>query len=133
MLAELAGWLEARDVHAVFETETAALVGLPPGRPTELARRAAARRAIWSSSSAATARSSAWPTASRRPASTCPILGVNFGSLGFLTEITLPELYDRSKRCSTARRSIDERMMLRARTLAPECRLSPIASRSTTS
>ena len=33
-LAELAGWLEARDVHAVFETETAALAGLPPGRRT---------------------------------------------------------------------------------------------------
>ena len=34
VLAELAGWLEARGVRAVFETETAALAGLPPGRPT---------------------------------------------------------------------------------------------------
>jgi hypothetical protein len=33
-LAELAGWLEARNVHAVFETETALLAGLPPGRLT---------------------------------------------------------------------------------------------------
>ena len=37
VLAELAGWLEARDVRAVFETETAALVGpsawTPDGQP----------------------------------------------------------------------------------------------------
>ena len=30
VLAELAGWLEAREVRAVFETDTAALAGLPP-------------------------------------------------------------------------------------------------------
>jgi len=34
VLAELAGWLDARGVQPVFETETAALVGLPPGRST---------------------------------------------------------------------------------------------------
>ena len=34
VLAELASWLEARGVRAVFETETAALAGLPEGRPT---------------------------------------------------------------------------------------------------
>src|SRR5688500_20251918 len=34
VLAELAGWLEARGVRAVFESETAVLAGLPPGRPT---------------------------------------------------------------------------------------------------
>ena len=34
VLADLAGWLDARNVRPVFETETAALAGLPPGRGT---------------------------------------------------------------------------------------------------
>ena len=93
-LLELAGWLEARGVRAVFETATAALMpGCRRDAPTVTRDDAAARRAIWSSCSAATERSSAWPTASRAAGSDIPILGVNFGSLGFLTEMTLPELY----------------------------------------
>ena len=46
-----------------------------------------------------------------------PILGVNFGSLGFLTEIQLPELYDSLESVLDGEAEIDERMMLRARTL----------------
>ena len=34
VLAELAGWLEARGAEPVFETETAQLAGVPAGRPT---------------------------------------------------------------------------------------------------
>ena len=34
VVAELAGWLEARGVRPVFDAETAALVGLPPDRET---------------------------------------------------------------------------------------------------
>jgi len=34
VLAELAGWLEARDINAVFETETARLAGVPSSRAT---------------------------------------------------------------------------------------------------
>src|SRR5260370_16657846 len=34
VLAELAGWLEARGVQPIFETETAKLAGVPAGRPT---------------------------------------------------------------------------------------------------
>ncbi len=47
-----------------------------------------------------------------------PILGVNFGSLGFLTEVTLPELY-RVARCgaSAGGRTIEERLMLRTTTI----------------
>jgi NAD+ kinase len=45
-----------------------------------------------------------------------PILGVNFGSLGFLTEITLDELYDSLEAVLDGTARIDERMLLRTRT-----------------
>jgi NAD+ kinase len=43
-----------------------------------------------------------------------PILGVNFGSLGFLTEITLPELYDSLEAAINGDTPIEERLMLNA-------------------
>jgi NAD+ kinase len=43
-----------------------------------------------------------------------PILGVNFGSLGFLTEITLPELYDALEAAINGDTPIEERLMLNA-------------------
>lgn len=41
-----------------------------------------------------------------------PILGVNFGSLGFLTEITRPELYASLEAFLDGRAELDQRMML---------------------
>jgi NAD+ kinase len=43
-----------------------------------------------------------------------PILGVNLGSLGFLTEITLDELYPSVERCLEGDFEVSERMMLLA-------------------
>lgn len=43
-----------------------------------------------------------------------PILAVNFGSLGFLTEITRPELLDSLETILNNRATHDERMMMRA-------------------
>jgi NAD+ kinase len=43
-----------------------------------------------------------------------PILGVNFGSLGFLTEVTLPELYPSLDAAISGRALVEERLMLRA-------------------
>ncbi len=43
-----------------------------------------------------------------------PILGVNFGSLGFLTEITRPELFAALDDVVSRRATLDERMMLTA-------------------
>src|SRR5207247_65947 len=48
---------------------------------------------------------------------TIPILGVNFGSLGFLTEVTLPELYPSLEAAVTGRAHIEERLMLQATTM----------------
>jgi NAD+ kinase len=44
-----------------------------------------------------------------------PILGVNFGSLGFLTEVTLSEMYAALEAAIAGDAPIEERMMLRVR------------------
>lgn len=46
-----------------------------------------------------------------------PILAVNFGSLGFLTETTLPELFDALASVADGRARIDERRMLQSHTI----------------
>ena len=116
VIAELAGWLEARDVRAVFEEETALLAGVPPDRRTvsrdELPRECDLIVVLGGDGTligmagriAATERD-------------VPILGVNYGSLGFLTEITLAELYDALAAVLEGRAVIESRAMLTARTL----------------
>lgn len=116
VLAELAGWLEARGVRAVFENDTAALVGLPPGRAT------ASRDALPTSCDVivvlggdGTLIGMAGRIA--QAGVDVPILGVNFGSLGFLTEITLPELHSSLESVLDGTAEVEQRMMLRSRTL----------------
>jgi NAD+ kinase len=114
VLAELAGWLEARAVAPVFETHTAALVGLPPGRPTspsdELPKACDIIVVLGGDGTLI-------GTAGRiaHAGTNVPILAVNFGSLGFLTEITLPELYESLQSVLDGEAEIEERMMLGAR------------------
>lgn len=115
-LAELAGWLEARGVHAVFETETAVLVGLPPDRPTT----ARDELPLESDLIVVLGGDGTLIGMADRIAESrvdVPILGVNFGSLGFLTEITLSELYTSLESVLAGTAKIEERMMLRSRTL----------------
>jgi NAD+ kinase len=115
ILAELAGWLEAREVRAVFDVETAKLVGLPPGRPTstrdELPK-VCDLVVILGGDGTLIGMAGRIATAG----TDVPILGVNFGSLGFLTEITLPELYDALESTLAGTAEIDSRMMLLAQT-----------------
>lgn len=116
VLIELATWLEARSLQPVFETYAARLAGITTGReivskeelPTAcdlivllggdgtligMARRVA------------------------RAGVDVPIAGVNFGSLGFLTEITLGDLYPSLEGVLDGTAPIEERMMLHAKVL----------------
>jgi NAD+ kinase len=115
VLAELAGWLEAREVRAVFETETAELAGVPAGRPTfsrdELPKHSDLIVVLGGDGT--------FIGMADRIAKTgadVPILGVNFGSLGFLTEITLPELYASLEAVLAGTAAFECRAMLMAQT-----------------
>lgn len=116
VLADLAGWLEARGVHAVFETETAAIASLPPGRPTtsrdDLPNECDLIVVLGGDGTLI-------GMASRiaQAGVDVPIAGINFGSLGFLTEITLEEMYPSLESVLDGTAQIEARMMLRARTL----------------
>lgn len=112
-LAELAGWLEARGVTPVFETETAALAGVPTDRRTATRDELpAACDLLVVLGGDGTLIGMAGRIA--HAGVDVPIAGVNFGSLGFLTEITLEELYPTLQGVLEGKGSIDERMMLRA-------------------
>ncbi|MEP6919061.1 MAG: NAD(+)/NADH kinase [Acidobacteriota bacterium] len=116
VLAELAGWLDASGVTPVFESETAVMAGRPPDRPTvtrdELPN---ACDLIVVLGGDGTLIGMADRIA--KAGADVPILGVNFGSLGFLTEITLPELYPALESVLAGTAAIDDRIMLRSRTL----------------
>lgn len=116
VVAELAGWLEAQHIRPVFETETALLVGVPADRPT------CSRDELPSCSDLIVVLGGDGTligTAARvaNAGLDVPILGVNFGSLGFLTEITLPELFPAMESVLNGTAQIESRMMLRAVTL----------------
>jgi NAD+ kinase len=114
VLAELARWLEARDVRAVFETETAALVGLPSEPTVSRDDLPKSCDLVLVLGGDGTFIGMAGRIGSS--GTDVPILGVNFGSLGFLTEVTLDELYDSLESVLDGHAHLETRMMLRART-----------------
>lgn len=123
LLAEIAGWLEARGVQPVFETDTGALAGLPPGRPTALKDdlpRAVDMILVLGGDGTLLGMADRIAEIG----ADIPILGVNFGSLGFLTEITLPELYPSLEAALAGTADIDTRLMLRARTMRADTLLA---------
>lgn len=114
-LAEIAAWLASRGVHAVLESETAAL--LPPASQPVVASKselASSVDMVVVLGGDGTLLSMA--DCIGEAGSGIPILGVNFGSLGFLTEITLPELYPSLEAAISGRAHIEERLMLHSTT-----------------
>ena len=114
-LVEIAAWLHQRGTEAVFETATAALM------PPEASRRVFDKQSLVGEVDLVVVLGGDGTLLSMADCigmagSDIPILGVNFGSLGFLTEVTLPELYPALDAAVSGRARIEERMMLRSTT-----------------
>ncbi len=112
-LHRLARWLRDRQLQAVFETETATLAGDTAGAATY------SRETLPSEvdlivvlGGDGTLLSMATRTA--QSGRDIPILGVNFGSLGFLTEARIDELYTVLESVLNGTAVLDERAMLAA-------------------
>jgi NAD+ kinase len=112
-LVELAAWLDARGVEPVFETETAALADLGAHRRTaprdDLASLVDLLLVLGGDGTLLAVADRA-SLAGRN----IPILGVNFGHLGFLTELAWPDVYGTLEQALAGTAVIDQRMMLRA-------------------
>jgi NAD+ kinase len=114
-LLELGEWLTARGIRPVYETATADLMPAGHGRATlEKTVLASSVDMILVLGGDGTLIGMADCIA--ESGSGIPVLGVNFGSLGFLTEVTLPELYRSLENAVSGRAYLEERMMLRATT-----------------
>ena len=112
-LSDVEKWLQEHGAEAIFETATAAL--MPPS-PT---RRVAEKASLVSEVGLVLVLGGDGTLLSMadciaRAGLNVPILGVNFGSLGFLTEVTLPELYPSLEAALAGRAPIEERLTLRA-------------------
>ncbi len=114
-LVRAASWLEARQIHAVFDPDSAALAktaGVTGAlNVVEKDQLPAQVDMILVLGGDGTLLGMAGRIG--QAAADTPILGVNFGSLGFLTEVTLPEMYSVLEAAIAGTASIEERMMLR--------------------
>jgi NAD+ kinase len=118
-LVEIGGWLEERGIQPVYETATAALMPHAPGRQV------ADKPSLVSDVDMVVVLGGDGTLLSvadciGAAGSGIPIVGVNFGSLGFLTEITLPELYPSLEDALNGRAHIEQRMMLQTATTRRE-------------
>ena len=122
VVRNVVAWLEQRHLRPVVEEDTAELAGLTAVQTTSAARLPNTSDLILvlggDGTLLGTARQIA--LAETNP----PILAVNFGSLGFLTEITLPELFDALASVVDGSARSDERKMLRSRTVRGDALLA---------
>lgn len=110
-LVQISRWLGERGLEAVFEGETSALM------PPETSRAVADRTTIARTADMVLVLGGDGTLLSMadcigEAGSRVPMLGVNFGSLGFLTEVTLPELYPSLESAIGGGALVEERLML---------------------
>jgi NAD+ kinase len=114
-LTSVLEWLETRGVQGILETETAEMAGL---RDTPvLSRDALASQVdlllVLGGDGTLLGMAARVGAAGRA----IPILGVNFGRLGFLTEVTLDELHESLEAVIAGTAKVHERRLLHATTL----------------
>ena len=114
VVRDVAAWLERRRLKPVVERRTAELAGLAGVDAAEAADLPDASDLILVLGGDGTLLGMARLIAAS--AADPPILAVNFGGLGFLTEITLPELFEALSSVVEDSARVDERRMLRSRT-----------------
>jgi NAD+ kinase len=115
-LIAIESWLADRGHHAIFESATAALM------PATAGRAVADKPALVAGVDLLIVLGGDGTLLSVADCAVeanveVPILGVNFGGLGFLTEATLPELYPSLEAALSGAARVEERMMLRATTI----------------
>jgi NAD+ kinase len=113
-LARLGAWLGTRGLEAIYSTETAALAGAAAHGARTATRDALPCEVdlvvVLGGDGTLLAMAARIAQAGRD----VPILGVNFGSLGFLTEIRIDELTSSLERVLAGTATFDERCMLAA-------------------
>ncbi len=107
-LHEVVAWLRARSLVVILDTASAALLGEQGGtQKTELASKADMLLVLGGDGTMLNAARLAGERS-------IPILGVNLGGLGFLTEVRLENLYPSLERVFANDFVLDERRMLQA-------------------
>ncbi len=112
--AQLRAWLDSRGLAACWAPDAAALLADPPASVVDRDHLADQVDLVVVLGGDGTLLAMADRIA--KAGRDIPILGVNFGSLGFLTEITRPELLEALAEVVEGRAQLDERMMLQATT-----------------
>ena len=114
VVTEIENWLSERGITTEVESETAQLAGwdsantfLRDTLPTQI-------DLLVVLGGDGTLLGVARSIADAKDRTDLPVLAVNFGSLGFLTEVTLPELYRSLQSVLDGTADIDERQMLRS-------------------
>jgi NAD+ kinase len=110
-LVDLESWLRQHRVRSIWASDAAQL--LPPGDRVTMPREEIPPRVDLVVVLGGDGTLLAMADVIAQSGHDVPILGVNFGSLGFLTEITRPELYDALHAALSRPTAHDERMMLR--------------------
>lgn len=108
VLQDLLPWLEARGVDPILDIDTAVLAGRPAGQPKADVPGLADLLLVLGGDGTLLS------VARLVGARDVPILGVNLGGLGFLTEVTLEELYQALEAVFQGTYEVTQRILLSA-------------------